>query len=157
MLGNVIPFIKGEEKKIETELKKIFGEVNTEEINDSQINVSAHCNRVPVIDGHTLTISLKLKNSTTVEDIKRCFQEFTPNLNLPTYPKNLFDLRTECNRPQPRIDLNKGNGMSITIGRIRECSILDFKLVTVGHNRIRGAAGGSILNAELCIQEGLIK
>ncbi len=159
IMNNVIPFIDGEEQKVETEIKKILGTVKNSTIVFDEICASAHCNRVPVFDGHTVTVSLKTKKKATIQEIENCYNDFssiTTNMGLPFAPKKLYNLFTANNRPQPKLDIFSDNAMAISIGRLRPCSILDYKLVALGHNTIRGAAGGSILNAEYCVKTKII-
>jgi len=159
IFDNVIPYISGEEEKMESEPLKILGELNNNKINNASIKISAHCNRVGVKDGHLETVSFELKEKPTIEEIKNELIEFNPlkNLNLPSAPKQPIIILKEENRPQPKHDKDEGNGMSCVVGRIRKCSILDYKMVLLFHNTIRGAAGGAILNAELLHKRGYLK
>lgn len=152
ILDNVIPFIKGEEDKVETEGQKLLGTFNGEGIIPTDFKLSAACNRVHVLDGHTESIFVKTRDACTVEEVKQVMRDFKAlpqELDLPTAPKNPVIVREEPDRPQPRLDRAAQKGMSVTVGRIREDPILDIKYTVMGHNTIRGAAGASVLNAEL--------
>lgn len=160
ILGNVIPYISGEEEKVELEPLKCLGKVVGSEIQNADFKISAHCNRVPVFDGHTVCVSLKLKNKASEEDIKKAWDSFAgepQKLGLPTAPKKAIEYRDEKDRPQPRLDLDRGNGMTTTVGRLRKDPLMDYKYVVLSHNTIRGAAGAAILNAELIYKKGYIK
>ncbi len=160
ILGNVVPFIGGEEDKLEREPLKLMGYFNTDHIDPADIKISAQCNRVPVIDGHTETIQINLKESAGKEDIIEVWKNFKSvpqELNLPSAPLKPVEYLTSPNHPQPRIHSNYGNGMTVTVGRLRECSIFDFKFVVLSHNTVRGAAGNTILIAELMKAKELIK
>ena len=152
---NVIPFIKGEEEKVENEPLKLLGKFNGEKIEFAPIRVSASCHRVPVIDGHTEAVWAEFDRKVTVEEVIDAFNSLKP-LNLPTSPEKVIIVRSEPDRPQPRFDRDEGNGMSITVGRIRKDGDSAIKYIVMGHNTVRGAAGASILNAELMIKEKLI-
>lgn len=159
ILGNVVPYIGDEENKLETELNKMLGIYDNGKIKFADFTVSAHCNRVPVVDGHTETLSIKFKTKPTVDEVKKALSDFNEeckSYNLPMSPENVITLLDEENRPQPRLDANKDKGMSTFVGRIRECSIFDIKMVIMGHNTIRGAAGAAILNAEYMYKKGLL-
>jgi aspartate-semialdehyde dehydrogenase len=156
ILGNIIPFIGGgEEEKIETETLKILGEPTGRTPHAAV--VSAQVNRVPVIDGHTMTVSVELGARPSPDDVQaamRAFRGRPQELKLPTAPCPALNVMNETNRPQPRLDAELGDGMTISVGRIRSCPVLGTKFVTLGHNTIRGAAGASVLNAELMHAEG---
>lgn len=159
IIGNVIPHIGGEEDKVETEPQKCLGRVENGQIVSAPIKISAHCNRVPVIDGHTVCISLKFKNKPSRTEILKAWKEFRgepQNLGLPSAPDLVVDYREENDRPQPRIDKGSGKGMTTTVGRLREDPLFDFKYVVLSHNTIRGAAGAALLNAELIYKKGLL-
>jgi aspartate-semialdehyde dehydrogenase len=159
ILGNVIPFIGGEEEKMEIETRKILGHFNGHAVDLADFAVSAQCNRVPVEDGHTESVSVKLTRKTTVEEISRLLDSFTgppQKLKLPSAPERPLLVMSAQDRPQPRFDVNLFHGMAALIGRIRPCPVLDFKFTVLGHNTIRGAAGASILNAELLKAQGLL-
>jgi aspartate-semialdehyde dehydrogenase len=159
ILGNVIPYIGGEEEKMEIETRKILGRFNGSEIELADFPVSAHCNRVAVEDGHTEAVSVKLARSTTPEAITDLLNAFCgppQALNLPSAPERPIMVLQAPDRPQPRFDVNVAGGMATLVGRIRQCPVLDFKFTLLGHNTIRGAAGASILNAELLKAQGLL-
>jgi aspartate-semialdehyde dehydrogenase len=143
ILGNVIPHIKDEEEKMQTELLKIFG--------DYACKVSAMCNRVPVQNGHTMTVSFTTKKKISANEIISSFEDY-PQLNLPSSPPKVVQYFAEPNRPQPILDLNSGDGMTVSVGNLRPCNALDWKLTAFGHNTIRGAAGAAILNAEYLVK-----
>ncbi|AKB80250.1 Aspartate-semialdehyde dehydrogenase [Methanosarcina horonobensis HB-1 = JCM 15518] len=143
---NVIPYIGSEEKKMETETLKLLGEFNGSEIVPADVKVSASCNRVPVVDGHTEAIWAGMRDKPTPEEVREAFLKFDPKLGeLPSEPGKALIVRDEIDRPQPRLDRNMGRGMSVSVGRIRE----GIRYIAMGHNTIRGAAGASVLNAEL--------
>jgi aspartate-semialdehyde dehydrogenase len=156
ILGNLIPYIGGgEEEKIENETLKILGDADARH----PAIVSAQVNRVPVIDGHTMTVSVELTarpEVAAVADAMRAFRGRPQELGLPTAPVPALNVMSEINRPQPRLDADLGGGMTVSIGRVRECPVLTHKFVALGHNTIRGAAGASVLNAELMKAEGLL-
>jgi aspartate-semialdehyde dehydrogenase len=160
ILGNVIPFIGGgEEQKIETETTKILGTVNTGAVQNHPVIVSAAVTRVPVHDGHTASISVSLDHKPDAEAIVAAWNGFRgrpQELDLPSAPAQPIVYLAEPNRPQPALDANRDAGMTITVGRLRACPVLDYKFVALGHNTIRGAAGAAILNAELMHREGLL-
>lgn len=163
IVGNVIPYISNEEPKVESESNKILGTLFSSStgrtIVDAPFAVSATCTRVPVIDGHTLSVSVKIRNAATLENAQRAFSAFIPKTEgyvLPSAPKQFFQLSTQADRPQPRLDVDVDNGMRIFIGRLRECPILDLKFVVMGNNIERGAAGASVLNAELALAMGAL-
>jgi aspartate-semialdehyde dehydrogenase len=160
ILGNVIPLIGGEEEKVEMEPQKCLGKVENGIIKSADFKISSHCNRVPVVDGHTVCVSVKLKKKTSEDEIKKIWAEFQgepQKLNLPSAPKKVIDYIDEKDRPQPRIDLMNGNGMTTSVGRLRPDPLFDFKYVVLSHNTIRGAAGAAILNAELIYKKGLLR
>jgi aspartate-semialdehyde dehydrogenase len=160
ILGNVIPYIGGEEEKVEIETRKILGTFNGRTIDLAGFPVSAQCNRVAVEDGHTESVSIKLARKTTAGDIARLLRGFSgvpQQLKLPSAPEQPFLVMEEPDRPQPRFDVNRSKGMATLVGRIRPCSIFDFKLTLMGHNTVRGAAGASILNAELLKAQGILE
>lgn len=159
ILGNVVPYISGEEDKAEEEPQKCLGTVENGIIKHADFKISAHCNRVPVFDGHTVCVSAKFKKKATKEEILQAWKEFVgepQKLDLPLAPKQAIVYREEDDRPQPRLDLDTGRGMATVVGRLREDSILDWKWVVLSHNTIRGASGAALLNAELLYQKGLI-
>lgn len=150
---NVVPYIGGEEEKIQTETLKIFGDFDGAEVKNAPFKVSASCHRVPVIDGHTEAVWANLKDNPNPEQVRDAFLKFDPGLShLPTEPKHPIIVRDEPDRPQPRLDRDMGKGMSVSVGRIRE----GIRYVALGHNTIRGAAGASVLNAELLKEKGYL-
>jgi aspartate-semialdehyde dehydrogenase len=159
ILGNVVPFIGGEEPKMEQETQKIMGEFRGDRIEPLDARVSAHCNRVAVIDGHTETVSLELSAKPSEADIRQSFDRFTAvpqERRLPSAPARPVIYMEEANRPQPRKDAERERGMAAFIGRLRPCPVLDYKFVVLSHNTIRGAAGAAVLNAELMHSEGML-
>ena len=155
IVDNLIPYIANEEEKVETEALKILGNFNGSEIEPASFKISASCNRVAVLDGHTEAIFLRTSEEATPEDIKRVLRSFRAKpqeLRLPTAPPQPVIVREEQDRPQPRLDRNAGNGMAVTVGRVREDRIFGIKYVALGHNTLRGAAGASVLNAELLVK-----
>lgn len=158
ILDNVVPFIKGEEDKVETEGQKLLGKFNGETIEFADFTISASCNRVHVLDGHTESIFVKTREPCTPEEVKKVMKDFKAlpqELELPTAPKNPIIVREEPDRPQPRLDRAAQGGMSVSVGRIREDPIFNVKYTVMGHNTIRGAAGASVLNAELIYKKVL--
>ena len=159
IMGNVIPFIGGEEEKMEQETQKILGAFAGDHIDPLPAAVSAHCNRVPVVDGHIAAVSVAFKQTVTIADLRAAISGFNPlkGRDLPSAPKVPVLYMEEENRPQPRRDALREKGMAATIGRLRPCKVLDYKFVCLSHNTIRGAAGAAILNAELMQSEGLLE
>ena len=158
ILGNVIPFIRNEEEKLESEAQKIFGALREGLIEPADITVSAQVNRVPVLDGHTESISVELRSEVALNDLKRVWRTFRAEpqeRRLPSAPERPVIVMDEPDRPQPRLDAEREGGMATFIGRARACSILQWKFTAMGHNTIRGAAGAALLNAELMQSEGL--
>jgi aspartate-semialdehyde dehydrogenase len=152
---NVIPFINTEEEKLEAESKKILGEIDKA----AKFSISAQCNRVPVVDGHTACVRVKLKKQTNAEEIKTALSSFSAlpqELKLYSAPEKPIIVREERDRPQPRLDRDAGRGMATTVGRILPDAVFDWKFVALSHNVIRGAAGAAVLNAELLVAKGLI-
>jgi aspartate-semialdehyde dehydrogenase len=159
ILVNVIPFINGEEEKIQLETNLLLGKMLNGKRVNAQIQVSAHANRVPVFDGHTIALSIKFHHKPSVEDAIHALESFRGPVEvqqMPTAPECPILVRQETDRPQPRRDRDAGNGMSISVGRIRPCTLFDLRMVSVVHNTVRGAAGGSVLNAELLYAKGLL-
>lgn len=157
--GNVIPYISGEEAKVEAETRRILGTLAGGLVTDADFKISAQCNRVPVLDGHTICLSLRLAGKPDAEEIADALERFVPGtstLNLPSAPQRFITLRHEQDRPQPRRDVEDDSGMTMHVGRIRSCPVMGVKLVILGHNVERGAAGGSLLNAELAVQKGYL-
>jgi aspartate-semialdehyde dehydrogenase len=160
VVDNLVPYIGGEEEKSEREPQKILGDiVDGKFAPDESFQVAAHCNRVPVIDGHTACVSLEFADKKpSVDEIKSIWTEFRgvpQEMNLPLAPKQPIHVREEDNRPQPRKDRDSERGMAVTVGRLRECPVFDIRFVGLSHNTVRGAAGGGILNAELLAEKGL--
>jgi aspartate-semialdehyde dehydrogenase len=156
---NVLPYIGGEEEKIESETLKILGRINNGTISDPAMQVSAQCNRVNVTDGHMASLRVKLARPASIVEVRDALASFTSlpqGLQLHSAPVKLIIVRDEADRPQPRLDRDAGNGMSVTIGRITPDNVLDYRLVALGHNTIRGAAGAAILNAELLVARGYL-
>ena len=159
IMDNVIPYIAGEETKMETEPLKIFGSFSDGKIKHSKLTISAHCNRVAVTNGHLESISVKLKKTAGVDEMKAAWNEFRSEpqrLDLPLAPPQPTRYFDEDNFPQPKIHRNIDKGMAVSVGRLRPCPVLDYKFTVLSHNTIRGAAGGAILNAELMVQKKLI-
>ncbi len=159
ILGNVIPFIGSEEEKMQSETQKIMGEFRGDRIEPLAAKVSAHCNRVAVVDGHTVTVSLEFSSKPGEADLRRAMDSFSAvpqQRDLPSAPKRPVIYMEEPNRPQPRKDAERERGMACFVGRLRPCPALDYKFVALGHNTIRGAAGAAVLNAELMHSEGML-
>jgi len=159
ILGNVIPFIKNEEEKLQEEVTKLLGSLRGDGIEMLDAKVSAHCNRVTVEDGHTECVSIKFRKKATREEILAAWSDFDPlhGQHLPTAPENPVQFDAGVDRPQPRLDRMRGAGMAATVGRLRECPLLDWKFVVLSHNTIRGAAGAAVLNAEVLARLGKLK
>ncbi|WP_158823877.1 aspartate-semialdehyde dehydrogenase [Granulicella sp. S156] len=156
ILGNVIPFIKSEEEKLQEEIGKLLGLTDGRGFQPLEAPVSAMCNRVPVLEGHTECVSVKLRKPATREEVLAAWAEFQPlsgkgheGLHLPSAPLSPVEYAPEDTRPQPRLDLMRGNGMATTVGRLRPCNLFDWKFTLLSHNTIRGAAGAALLNAEI--------
>jgi len=159
ILGNVIPFIGNEEEKMEQETQKILGEFRGDHIEPLPARMSAHCNRVAVVDGHTVTVSVEFSSKPSAADVRDAFDVFTAvpqERQLPSAPVRPVIYMEEANRPQPRKDAERERGMAAFVGRLRVCPVLDYKFVAMGHNTIRGAAGAAVLNAELMQSEGML-
>src|SRR5580704_6590130 len=155
--GNVVPFISGEEEKMETEPQKLLGKWDGKRFIDAGLGLSAHCNRVPVVDGHLECVSLSLKKVASIDEVREALRSFevSPELaSLPTALRHPVQVLDDESRPQPRRDVNAGNGMAAVVGRVRECPLLDIKLTLLSHNLVRGAAGAALLNAELLAARG---
>ena len=156
---NVIPHIRGEEPKIEQETRKLLGQPSEGTIARAQFQVSAQVNRVPVLDGHLAALSIGLKGDVSLDEVLKALAEFKapPTVSkLPSAPKVPLILRPEEDRPQPRLDREAENGMAISVGRVQPCSVLDYKMISLVHNTLRGAASGALLNAELLVAEGFV-
>ena len=157
ILGNVVPFVPGgEEQKVETETHKILGRIGAKGVAPAEFPLSAQCHRVPVIDGHLVAMSVRLGRRATQKEILAAWRSFRPlaKLDLPSAPNPPIEVRMEEDRPQPRLDADRAGGMAVSVGRLRSCPVLDWKFDALGHNTIRGAAGASILNAEILVREG---
>jgi aspartate-semialdehyde dehydrogenase len=157
--ANVIPFIGGEEEKMQQETQKILGDFTGDALRPLQAKVSAHCNRVPVVDGHTVTVSVELERKPAKDELIRAlvnYKSVPQERKLPSAPGQPIIYMEENDRPQPRRDAERERGMAVFVGRVRECPVLDYKFVALGHNTIRGAAGAAVLNAELMYSEGLL-
>lgn len=158
VIDNVVPYIGGEEEKIQTETLKLLGKFSSDKVLPAPIVLSAHCNRVHVTDGHTECVSARLDSKPSLADVAKALETFNPlkELGLPSSPSRPIIIKKEANRPQPRMDRDLEKGMASIVGRIRECPLLGYKFVLLGHNTIRGAAGAAILNAELMVKKGYI-
>ena len=159
ILGNILPHIPGEETKMETETQKILGALAAGNVQPHNVIVSAQTTRVPVVNGHTALISVKLTKTPTHEELVSAFRNYQgrpQQEQLPTAPLHPLIYLSNADRPQPKYDVNREGGMSITVGRLRSCPVLDFKFVALGHNTVRGAAGAAILNAELMKVDDLL-
>ena len=160
ILDNVLPLIPGEEDKLETEPQKLLGHLRNGEIENARFVTSAQCNRVPVRDGHTECVSVQLERGATVENVIAAWQGFAASpeaAELPSSPPRPIQVSDQSDGPQPQRDRDKERGMSVTVGRVRPCPVLDFRFVVLGHNTLRGAAGGSIHNAELLVSQGWLR
>ena len=159
ILGNVVGYISGEEDKLESEPQKILGRLAETEVIAAAFPVSAQCNRVAVVDGHTETVSIQLETRVDPDEIAerlRSFKGMAQTHELPSAPKHPIVVFEEKDRPQPRLDIWTGEGMTTCIGRIRPCSVFDIKMLLMGHNTVRGAAGAAILNGEALVELGYI-
>jgi aspartate-semialdehyde dehydrogenase len=152
---NVLPHIAGEEPKVETEAQKILGTLSNGAIQKADFTVSAQCFRVDVIDGHTASVRVDLRDTATLEDVVAAMRSF-PRLDLHSSPEAFIEVCDEPSRPQPRLDRDNGKGMTITVGRVFPDNVFDYRFVSLSHNTVRGAAGSAILNAELLIDRGVI-
>jgi aspartate-semialdehyde dehydrogenase len=158
-VGNVVPFISGEEAKIESEPRKILGSFENGQVVPHPVVLSASTTRVPVVNGHTESVSVALEAKPSLEDVRHALDSFsgTPQRHqLPSAPASPIVYLTEENRPQPRLDVDRDGGMAVTVGRLRTCPILGYKFFVLGHNTVRGAAGAAVLNAELLVAEGVL-
>jgi aspartate-semialdehyde dehydrogenase len=159
-VDNVIPYIGGEEPKVESEPLKMLGKLQDGVVVPASMVISAQCNRVPVLEGHVVCVSVALEQAASLDDVVAALREFRAlpqELNLPSAPPQPLIVRDEPDRPQPRRDRGLGNDMPTVVGRIRPCPIFDYRMVTMAHNTVRGAAGGSVLNAELMVHQGYVK
>ena len=162
LVDNILPYINGEEEKSEVEPRKIFGKIqNGKIVSDDSLKISAHCNRVAVTDGHIACCSIQFDGKkpeiNEIINIWRNFSALPQELKLPSAPIPVMVYRNEIDRPQPQKDRDEGNGQAITMGRLRKCNVFDYRFVGLHHNTVRGAAGGSILTAELLKAKGFIK
>jgi len=159
ILGNVIPYIGNEEEKMQEETQKILGTFAGDRVEPLAASVSAHCNRVAVVDGHTVTVSVEFSTNPTHADLRHAFETFRglpQERALPSAPGYPVQYMTENDRPQPRKDAERERGMAAFVGRLRPCPVFDWKFVALAHNTVRGAAGAAVLNAELMHSEGLL-
>jgi len=159
-VDNVVPYIGGEESKVETEPLKMLGRLNAAHVIDAPIKISAHTNRVAVIDGHTVCVSLEFDQSIGPQEAAQAMLDYEWAeivRSLPSSPERVIEVRSEPDRPQPRRDRDAGHGMTTVVGRVREDPLFHVKFVVLSHNTIRGAAGGSLLNAELLVAQGIVK
>ena len=155
IVDNVVPYIAGEEPKVETEAQKILGKLTDGVIVKADFPVSAQCFRVNVVDGHMVSLRVNLREKATLEDVVDAMRSF-PSLDLHSSPQNFIEVTDEPSRPQTRLDRDNGNGMTITVGRVFPDNIFDYRFVALSHNTVRGAAGCAVLNAELLISKGII-
>ena len=159
ILGNVIPFIRNEEEKMEEETRKLLGQLNGTKVNPAAFAMSAQCNRVAVEDGHTESVSVRLKKKAKPEEIIAAWSSYRSEpqeLKLPSAPERPVVYLSASDRPQPRFDVDLGAGMTTAVGRLRPCGVLDWKFTVLSHNTIRGAAGAAVLNAELLKAKGYL-
>jgi aspartate-semialdehyde dehydrogenase len=157
--ANIIPFIGGEEGKMEMEPQKILGDFTGDALRPHPMRVSAHCNRVPVVDGHTETVSVELTHKPSEDEIVEAFTNYRSipqERRLPSAPARPVIYMADKDRPQPRRDVERERGMAVFVGRLRACPVLDYKFLALGHNTVRGAAGAAVLNAELMYSEGML-
>jgi len=157
--GNVVPFISGEEEKMQRETQKILGDFTGDSLRPLAAKVSAQCNRVPVVDGHMVAASVALERKPGTAELIQALENFRglpQERKLPSAPPRPLIYLTQNDRPQPRRDVDRERGMAVFVGRMRECPVLDYKFVALGHNTVRGAAGAAVLNAELMYSEGLL-
>jgi aspartate-semialdehyde dehydrogenase len=160
ILDNVIPYIGGEDEKLEAEPKKLLGSVDNGAIRMADIRLSAQANRVPVIDGHLASVSVKLSRSASPAEAIEALESWQPPAicaQLPTSPERPLIYRHENDRPQPKLDRDSENGLAWSVGKVRDCDVLDLRYLSITHNTLRGAASGSILNAELLVIQGCIQ
>ena len=160
VLGNIIPLIPGEEEKIETETRRLLGQLQGAVVTEAPLMVSAHAHRVPVLDGHLQAVSIGFRRKSTPGDAVAVLQgaRLTPDLSaLPSSPSRPVVVDPGADRPQPRLDAGRERGMAAIVGRVRSCPVLDLRMIIVSHNRIRGAAGGAILTAELMTARGFFR
>jgi aspartate-semialdehyde dehydrogenase len=159
ILGNVIPYIGKEEEKMEAESRKLLGTLDGRRVVDADFQISAQCNRVPVENGHMESVSIKLKQPADMQELLATWGTFRgvpQELRLPNAPEEPVHVSSATDRPQPALDVDAGAGMSVTVGRLRHCNLLDWKFTVLSHNTIRGAAGAALLNAELLKAQGFL-
>jgi aspartate-semialdehyde dehydrogenase len=159
ILGNVIPHIAGEEEKVAREPGKILGRLRRGRVVLSSVRISAQATRVPVLDGHLLSVSLSLRRRARLDEVRDAFRGFAPPPRvaaLPSVPRRPLVVLEDETAPQPRLHVGTGNGMTVSIGRLRACAVMDWRFVALVHNTVRGAAGAALLNAELLVAEGLV-
>ena len=159
IVGNVVPFIPGEEEAVESETRRVLGLLRKEAVEPHPVAVSAQTTRVPVVHGHTALVSVAFDTQPSLDDVRAAFTGFSgrPQAErLPSAPRRPLVYLDEPDRPQPRLDLDLGGGMSVLVGRLRRCPVFDCKFVALGHQAVRGAAGGAVLSAELLSVEGLL-
>jgi aspartate-semialdehyde dehydrogenase len=157
IIDNMIPYIGGEEEKMQIETLKILGDMKDNKVEFSDLTLSASCNRVAVMNGHTESVSISFKRSAKKEEVIKAWKEYSSEpqaLELPSAPIPPIYYFEDPRFPQPRLHRDLGNGMAVSIGRLRECTIFDYKFTVLSHNTVRGAAGGAILNAELLVAKG---
>lgn len=157
IVGNVLPLIPGEEEKLETEPQKILGALDGDLITPARFSVSAQTNRVPVVDGHLISVSVKLRTQASPDDAAQAISEYVSpvaDLGLPSAPARALQVVADGPRPQPKLDADRGGGMTVTVGRLRRCPVFDLRFVALVHNTERGAAGAAVVNAELLVAEG---
>jgi aspartate-semialdehyde dehydrogenase len=160
IIGNVVPFIGGEEEKIERETRKLLGTLGESGVTPAALAISAHTNRVAVIDGHMEAVSIGFRKRVSVDDALTALREFRASpcvAGLPSSPTPPIEVDPRADRPQPRLDLERGRGMAVTVGRVRPCPLLDLRMVVLGHNTIRGAAGQAVQIAELLVADGRVE
>jgi aspartate-semialdehyde dehydrogenase len=160
IMGNVIPYIGGEEEKLEAESRKILGTLGGDGVEPASFAVSAHTNRVAVVDGHLEAVSVGFGRKVTPDEAVAALREFRAPpcvAELPSSPTAPIEVDTRIDRPQPRLDLERGNGMTVTVGRVRSCPVLDLRMVLLGHNTVRGAAGQGVQIAELLVADGRLE
>ena len=159
ILGNVVPYIKNEEEKMQAETLRLLGKRDGKVVHPLAAKMTAHCNRVAVEDGHTESVSVKFSRKPSCEEMLDAWREFTPlaGRDLPTAPSQPVEFIDQEDRPQPRLDKMRGGGMAATVGRLRPCGLLDWKFTVLSHNTIRGAAGAALLNAELLVSLGKLE
>lgn len=159
-LGNVIPFIGGEEEKMEGETRKILGRLEGPGVTEAPIRMSAHTNRVPVVEGHLEVVSVGFGRRVAPDEAIAALEAFRAPAgvaDLPSTPERPVEVDHRADRPQSRLDLDRGGGMTVTVGRVRRCNLLDLRLVLLSHNTVRGAAGAAIQNAELLVRRELVQ